>query len=197
MAAEILGVGFTDASWNALHQTCCEAEFAGRRELLQRSRSWYSAVGPPIIVVVPLPPTTSATMPSVPVPPWLSVATSLGVAFISLPPMVPGMAGHMVVGSKWAKVVVMCRRALIDSAMSPLVIWSRIRLENVNEIRMENLRPSVPTSPLKNFDAEWRRGPASCRVLGIDPIQFSSPYPPVRDIQRAKEDTHKSRSAAW
>ena len=39
VAAVVLGVDFTDASWNALHLTWIEAEFAGRRVPLQRSRS--------------------------------------------------------------------------------------------------------------------------------------------------------------
>ena len=84
---------------------------------------------------------TSVALPPAPVPPRLSVATgaaaavltatthvflaatstqkrarpaSLREAFISLPPLVPGMAGHREVGAQWVKVVVMCRRALID-----------------------------------------------------------------------------------
>ena len=91
--------------------------------------------------MVPLLPTTSVAMPPVPVPPRLSVASgaaaavlaatthvflaatstqkrarlaSSGEAYISLPLIVPGMTGHKEVESKWAKVVMMCRRALID-----------------------------------------------------------------------------------
>ena len=51
VAAEVLGVDFTEALWNALHQTWSEAEFAGRRELLQRCRSLpsASALGIPVV----------------------------------------------------------------------------------------------------------------------------------------------------
>ena len=56
VATEVLGPDFTDASWTALHQIWTASEFAGRRELVQRSRALHSApaVGIPVIMVAPL-----------------------------------------------------------------------------------------------------------------------------------------------
>ena len=40
--------------------------------------------------------------------------TTAGKSDTPLPPMIPGMAGHKAVAEQWAKVVSMCRSALLD-----------------------------------------------------------------------------------
>ena len=79
VAAEVLGVDYIAALWDALLSTWADAGFAGRRELLQRSRSLYTDVGTPIIAStnpVPAPLTAYGVVPPVPSPPQMSVPSS-------------------------------------------------------------------------------------------------------------------------
>ena len=53
VAVEVLGEGFTELQWATLHRMWVDAEFGGRREVLEKTRSLFTSDGFPIVVMAP------------------------------------------------------------------------------------------------------------------------------------------------
>ena len=53
VAVEVLGGEFSELQWAALHRIWIDAEFGGRREVLDVTRSLFNADGSPIVRVAP------------------------------------------------------------------------------------------------------------------------------------------------
>ena len=71
----------TELQWAALHRIWVDAEFGGRREVLLKTRSMYTSVGTPIVVLAP--PTAAVPAAAVAAPPWLFVPSDAATAALT------------------------------------------------------------------------------------------------------------------